>query len=623
MMMPERMTKVRVIAPKSFMERSIKELHSMKALHIEEHSKSEFDIGQPLANAEKISELLVITRSLISYFKIDAKAALKNAPNEIEKNIRYVQKEVADSQEKLKSTDEKIKSAKQISAELKSLSQLNLPLENYSGYKNISCIVGSTKNANTLNKKISKITEKFQLQSSADGTLFALFIESGKKTEAYELLNNHGFSELHIESARKLKGSPETNIQRIGKELVEFERQQKTIHEELQKIKRNWQQSLVSYERFLSNELEKAEAPLSFATTKNVFIITGWVPSKSLPTLKQRLEKATSGKIYVREEEFEDEEAPVKLQNPKPTRPFEFLINLRGLPKYNETDPTILLFLTFPIFFGFMLGDIGYGIVTLLLSLFLRAKLGKGTRSLMTIMAIASATSIAFGFVFGEFFGEEEILGIHIPHLIGRGDPEGIQQLLITSLIFGAIHINIGLIIGFFNELKHHGFKSAMLEKFSWFLIEGGAPFIMSSLKIISINPMLSTVSMSSLIIGILMLAIGEMKIGSIGAFKAIVESITIFSNILSYARLMAVGLASVQLAIIINEFAKESFHQGSAVSIILGILILFFGHLLNIVLGLLGSFLHSLRLEYVEFFTKFFIGGAKPYKPFGEKSAR
>ncbi len=623
MMLPERMSKIRIVAPKTLMEKIVKELHSMKALHIEDHSKSDLDIGEPFANAEKVSELLIIVRSLISYFKINQKpkTIAKIDLGEIEKNIRLIHKEVIDRQENLKALDERIKSAKQLQSELQQLGEIGLPIESYTGYKNISSIVGKTKNPDVLKKKLEKITDKFQINSS-DG-LFALFIETEKETEAYDLLNSLGFSELQIESALKLKGSPEANMQKISKDIIDLQKQQQSKNDDLQKLNRNWQNNLVSYERILARELEKAEAPLKFASTKNIFVATGWVPSKALPGLKQKLDRISLEKAYIREEEFEDEEAPVKLENPKVARPFEFLINLRGLPLYNEADPTLMLFLTFPLFFGFMLGDIGYGIVTLLLSLFLRAKLGNGPKSLMTIMAIASASSILFGFVFGEFFGEEEILGIAIPHLIGRAEEEGIQQLLIASLILGAIHLNLGLIIGFFNELRHHGLKSAILEKFSWFLIEGGAPFILGSLNIIKTSQEVTYISMALFFIGVIMLAIGEMKIGSIGAFKAIVESITIFSNTLSYARLMAVGLASVQLAIIINEFAKESFHQGSVVSIILGIAILFFGHLLNIVLGMLGSFLHSLRLEYVEFFTKFFIGGAKPYKPFGENTAR
>ncbi len=621
-MMPERMTKMRIVAPKTFMESIIRELHRLKAIHIVEHVKTEVDTGEPLPTAEKLSELLVITRSVGAHLKIDfsgdsaGRAYLSRNIAEIERSTMLLQKEVNGRLERQKTLDERKKAIQQTEAELEILRKINLPLEAYGGYKSLSCIMGRIKNSGLLRKNLHKITEKFQLHSSEDKTCFALFIESGKKAEAYELLNSQGFSEITTASASGLKGSAESNLKKISEEMLLLEKQQQTIQAELQKLRDKWKETIILSEKMLSEELEKAEAPLRFASTKNIFMIEGWVPSKSAYSLKQKLEKVSSGKIYIKEEETH-EDAPVKLNNKKFAKPFEFLINLRGLPLYHEIDPTLILFFTFPLFFGFMLGDIGYGLVTLAISLILMKKM-KSARNMMSIMALSSISSIVFGFAFGEFFGEESIMGIALPHLVSRVHPEGIQTVFVSALAFGAIHINLGLALGFYNELRHHGLKQAMLEKFSWIMIELGAPFILSSLGIIKLPQHLIYMSMASLLAGVVMLATGEMKIGNIGAFKAVVESITIFSNILSYARLMAVGLASVQLALIINEFAKQSFHQGGT-AIIAGVLILLLGHTMNIVLGLMGAFLHSLRLEYVEFFTKFFIGGAKPYIPFGE----
>ncbi|MBI2133321.1 V-type ATP synthase subunit I [Candidatus Woesearchaeota archaeon] len=624
MIMPQRMTKARIIVPKTQLERAVKELHSSRVLHIHEHEKAELDIGEPFENAEKLSELLVLIRSLQSHLRTEHNLKTGHGQPDItyvEKSIRKLHNEVTDKNEKLKKLEEDLKRMTQLQADLQCIAKIGLPLESYSGYQNLSCITGTCKSMDKAKRELHRETDKFRIFEPEDKSAFALFINKENRQKAFEILSNNGFTEIPTESFSGMKGSPEIHAQRIVKEIRLAEGEREKTKQELKKLKHNWQQSLASFEKSISQELEIAQAPLKFGSTRNIAVITGWVPTSSMISLKKRLEKAASGKIYIREEEFDEEEAPVKLHNIKPARPFEFLMHLRGLPVYNEIDPTIILFLTFPIFFGFMLGDIGYGMVTLALSLLIRAKMEKA-KNLATILALASASSILFGFVFGEFFGEENLLGMELPRLMSRAHEEGIQQLLVASLILGAVHINIGLLAGFYNELKHHGLKQAILEKFSWFLIEAGGPFILASLGIIKIMQPYLTISLSLLIAGVVMLAIGEMRTGTIGAFKAIVESITIFSNILSYARLMAVGLASVQLAIIINEFAKESFHQGGF-SVVIGIIILLLGHVLNIVLGLLGSFLHSLRLEYVEFFTKFFIGGAKPYKPFGENTTR
>ena len=165
------------------------------------------------------------------------------------------------------------------------------------------------------------------------------------------------------------------------------------------------------------------------------------------------------------------------------------------------------------------------------------------------------------------------------------------------------MHVNIGLLIGFYNELVMHGFWKAVFAKFSWFVLEAA----------IIIGIFYSTFYAIILgVISVIMLYLGE-------GVKGLVELPTLFSNMLSYSRLMAIGVASVQLALVINEFAREFFHKGSFF-ILAGIAILLVGHVINIALGILGPFLHSLRLHYVEFFTKFFEGGGKRYVPFGTK---
>ena len=221
------------------------------------------------------------------------------------------------------------------------------------------------------------------------------------------------------------------------------------------------------------------------------------------------------------------------------------------------------------------------------------------------ILIFSSIATIAFGFIFGEFFGFEYY---HPP--INRNPEHDINPLIMASLIIGLIHVNVGLIVGFINELHHHGFKTAFFEKFSWIFLELSVALLaLSYTKAIPISPLFGY---GLLTISVVMLFIGE------GA-RGIVEIPSIFGNILSYARLMAIGLSSVGLAMVINTMAEESFKSGG-ISIIVGILILVIGHVINMALGIMGGFLHSLRLHYVEFFSKFYKGGGMMYKPFGEK---
>jgi len=200
-----------------------------------------------------------------------------------------------------------------------------------------------------------------------------------------------------------------------------------------------------------------------------------------------------------------------------------------------------------------------------------------------------------------EYFGEQ-LAGFAIPHLLSRS--EQIMDLLTLSLIIGAIHVTLGLLIGFYNEMMHHGFVKAFMEKISWILLEVAVivGYFVNVLAGVVIG-----------VIAIILLGIGE-------GVKGLIEIPSIFSNILSYARLMALGVASVKLAEVINHFAGQMFISG-AMGIIFGILLLVIGHVINIALGIMGPFLHSLRLHYVEFFTKFYSGGGTSYNPFGREA--
>jgi len=302
-----------------------------------------------------------------------------------------------------------------------------------------------------------------------------------------------------------------------------------------------------------------------------------------------------------------EQDVPVKLANNKLAKPFEFLMKLYALPKYNEIDPTIFLFITFPLFFGIILGDIGYGIVVALLLMYLSKKF-PGAGPLAKVLMPAAISSVFFGFVFGEIFGFEELFGYELPHLISR--VHQINDMLIISVVIGIVHVNIGFLLGFLNELSHEGLKKAILAKGSWWVLQLSIAMAYASVSGLVGIPLYVSGILAA--VAIAMLILGEPQ--------GIIEVPGLVSNILSYSRLMAVGLASVSLAAVVNGFVEDFAHAGG-IMIFAAILVGILGHAMNIALGLLGGFLHSIRLNYVEFFTKFFKGGATPYNPFGKKN--
>ena len=186
-----------------------------------------------------------------------------------------------------------------------------------------------------------------------------------------------------------------------------------------------------------------------------------------------------------------------------------------------------------------------------------------------------------------------------------------VLSVLVIGAIIGFFHLNFGLILGFLNEL-HHGFAHAFFAKISWIVLEAGIIMaVLASMNIIA-NP-LSWVGIAVAVAGIVMLGLGE-------GVRGFIEIPALFSTMLSYMRLGAVGLASVGLAVVVNEkLAAPFFHKGG-LFILVGIVIMLFGHGINLLLGIIGPFLHGIRLHYVEFFSKFYQGGGEEYQPFAPK---
>lgn len=611
------MSSVIITGHNNIQETAIKELHNLKILHVVEHTKNELaDIGKPLESASKLSEILVKIRALmvaLSIKKEETEFELKKNILNIEPTTKKLNQELSINLDELKKIEEQITKNQAANQELEILKDMNLPLESFASYKSLEYFTGYLKNKRSvkdLKEELSKITNKFMLFDSVikKKAFVALFVDAKNKEHASGLLQKNGFSPINFTNIVNLKGNALINFKKLEEETTKLNQKKEIIKKNLEKLSREYKGFLIAADEFLSEQLEKAEAPLKFASTPSSFLIKGWIPTDELNRAIDKLNKATKNKTFVHFEPAKKEDkVPVKLKNPGFAKPFEFFIDLYSMPTYNEIDPTFFIFLTFPIFFGIMLGDIGYGLVSLAFFWFLKKKMPKA-KNFFNILLLASFVSILFGFIYGEFFGEEKILQIELPHLLSR--VHDMFTLLYIAIGIGVVHVNIGLVIGFINELKSHGLMKAIYEKASWFILQIGVALLaLSYFDKIPIPPLIGA---GFLGLSILMLFKGE-------GVKGIIELPSILTNIMSYARLMAIGLSSVELAIVINESSKEFFHKGGFF-VLIGVLILIIGHVINLMLGLLGSFLHSLRLHYVEFFSKFFHGGAKKYHPFGAK---
>ncbi len=649
MLKPTKMTRVAIAGTKDLMEATISTLHRLNALHVTDYSEEteSFKIGKPLKTASKLSEYLLTLRAISNQLGVKekepgAKQSSKELPSQIDEKITRLQKEVSTRSDELRGIEFKIKEKEDLISAIKPFFGLPLSLEAYSGYETLKVYAGFIEA--DLEPKLSAITNNYELFTGEyeKRKIFALFIPEAFADEVQKLLQEERtYVELKVP---ELKGNPPVILDGLGKEVSILKEKHASIKSELDNIKNEYSEFITAADEYLSIETQKAEAPLRFATSPNAFIIDGWIPSRKYDEIEKELQESTGGLAYLTkiEEEVKEEEIPIELENPSPARPFELLIDTFATPKYREIDPSILIFITFPLFYAIMLGDVGYGIIVAALAVVIKNKFKTGgLNALALILFLSAVLSVILGIIYGEFFGfplfnvevkgelEQGILGIAGPAIAGIHIPvhrfESVQPLLLITFIIGILHVFLGLIIGFRNIAIEHGLKHAIYEKGSWMaiLIGGVAaiaklmPALMSKSPVRLDDPFFAG-GIVLAIIGVILLIKGE-------GFISIMELPTLLSNILSYARILAIGLSSAGIALAVNTLSMKLFIKPEGVLLgggiglaLVGVIVLFIGHLINLLLGILGPGLHSLRLQYVEFFTKFYEGGGTKYSPFG-----
>ena len=307
MLRPYDMDRVIITGPKDLQEKIIKSLHEMGILHIVEHSKNELaDIGQPLESSNRLSEILVKVRSLITTLNIKKSGhrfKLKRGFLEISQTTKKLNEELNSHLEKLRRVDEQTSKNKTIIPELEILKSLNLPLHIFASYSSLAYFTGYLKDRydlNYLNDKLSGITENFMLFSKdlKKQVLVALFIDIKNKEDASGTLQKIGFAPISISNVIDLKGDVKGSLEKLERQNEKLASLKNRIDKHIENLANDYQGFLLTADDFLSRELERAEAPLRFAATKNTFLVKGWIPTEGIESASNKLNKAGKDKIF-------------------------------------------------------------------------------------------------------------------------------------------------------------------------------------------------------------------------------------------------------------------------------------------------------------------------------------
>ncbi len=439
----------------------------------------------------------------------------------------------------------------------------------------------------------------------------AVFLKE-KEEKTLRALALLGFTRMELSG---ISLTPAEEISKLSDEVADIKNKMSVTLERLDAFRDNCDEIEIALD-MANTKSNTAEAKQRLLCTERTVILSGWIPAEYI----KDLEKTLSGDevYYELEEPSLDDDVPVHLVNGKPAGYFESVVEMYSPPAYGTFDPTRIMMVFFFIIFGMMLADVIYGLMITFGCLFIakKANVSRGVKNMCNMFAVCGISCVIWGVIFGSYLGDlpaqfmKSMFGVDIKVWAALDIMNEAIVFLVLSLAMGAIHMLAGMAIRFYVLCKNGQVFSAVFDEGSWFVLFLGAGlyFIVPTAGIIVAGT------------GVLMLVLTQgrdkknflMKIvGGIGSLYSLVNYA---SDLLSYSRIMALGLSSAVVASVFNILATMG--GLSVPGIIVFILVILVGHVLNLAINLLGTFVHTSRLQYVEFFGKFFEDGGRPFRP-------
>ena len=671
------MSRLTVAAPVDRMADVLRECTNLGCVHIESYTNFEDGVNVGHASdseeANHVSALLAKVRAAISAFKpVNAEGPVPikrvkellegSFADELQKGLDLLDTH-RDAEAELEVLDEQIHL-------LRRLEPLNMELELLSGSSRVEVYVAETKKSSKAANVFGALLQKVELAAAPGVVAVACLPSEG--AEVQMALGELGGKPVQIPN---MGGTPAEALKSLLAKRSKVEGTMFSASEDAERWARNNGRNILAIHEYLVKEDGIHTAPTQLAVSGQAFALDAWVPSDKAGAVKAALKDYASHmevEAFVDDHHHHDDDhgdghddhheptPPVALENGSVSRPFELLVGLVGRPAYGTFDPTFFMMLTFPVIYGLILGDFGYGLIIFLLGVYFGTKpfaADPVAKNGITILKWMGVWCMIWGFLFAEGFGFvwddtgrmgdtsplagfyawtydnitfpdfwTDTLRMDYTHIPFHRATSSIQEYVLLSVYLGIAHLMFGYILGFINVVRAHGWLAAFFEKGSWMiiLIAGTVHiygFLTGEHAVLDLTPYAAAmlVGVGCLIIG---LAIYEKFGWAGGIIMGPIETFGLLANTLSYLRVMGVGVAGVKIAQVSLDMGWDLMLSGGGVAtIVLGLVLFLFIQAFALALGILSPSIHAARLHFVEWMGKFYSGTGRVFTPIGGRT--
>ena len=709
----ESMSRLILAGTREQLAATVRVVADLRAVHINDYLGNDegLSLGKPDAASEDVSRRLTRIRGCAALIEAERQTELMAASDVRDHLSDSIDDHVEATISRFEEIDSKHAEIGQIDetlAVLSQLSPLSLELELMDGYESLTSHVGTVRSFSKARPAIESLGDRILFLSSEVGKqgVVAIFSRNEDADEVHATLGEYDFQPIAIPEG---DGQPRELIVTLSERKATLESEIVVLESESESWSAENGGMLFGGLELLERDLTIHTAPVRVAVSEHAFVMDGWVMTRSSEEISDALSSVCT---YVDIEDFEApadhdhhnddavELPPIAFAPRHHARSFEMLTDVMGRPEYGRVDPTMFMLITYPLFFGMILGDMAYGLAVMGMGAFMwrRFPLDETMRNASRFLLAIGLSTVIFGYIYGEFAGFEflphghcdieGIIGVaqceaahghyhweqaHAPGWISWMTtlyPHGgemhyilqlkfgvvlaypfhrvsanLEHLILLTIYMGVAHIMLGLILGFRDIVKAHGWVDAMFEKGSWmFLLVGGFLFSYAFLvKPGHTDPEYVALLDNMFNIGLVLVGIGVLmvmvllyhyeKMGAVGIPLAILESLGLLPKVVSYVRIFAVGVVGVKIAATGNEMLYEGLahslsdlsHAGVLDYVLIPVILIAWlaVQLFALVLGVFSPNIHTVRLHFVEWMMQFYEGSGLPFKPFGFNPSR